>query len=156
MRRKAGSHGEKEPEMRTAIDVFGLGLMIFILALAALAGTTCEVQFQSGVELRRFATEVGFGTRDAGTEQSSNFYITDRTLSDDEWVMVSRKDQCGLTEPWRGVVWACQIRRDTDTLVADCLGGKWRTWGNLVVAGDEELMDRIEQFARERRAAPPR
>jgi hypothetical protein len=141
--------------MRTAIDVIVLGLMIVVLAVATTAGTASDVQFRTGVELRQFADSNGLRTHDAGVAKFSNFYIADRPLTDAELVGIGRKDACGLTDDWRGVLWACEIRHGAITLVADCLGGKRRIWGNLVVAGDEELMDRIEQIARDRATRRP-
>jgi hypothetical protein len=55
---------------------------------------------------------------------------------------------CGLTPAWRGILWVCQIesRAERLGLQVEAIGGKWRVWGNVLVAGDEDLMDRIEEF----------
>jgi hypothetical protein len=57
----------------------------------------------------------------------------------------TRRD-CGLTPAWRGILWVCQLG-DLGPY-PDLIGGKWRVWSKILVAGDEDLMDRIEQVYR--------
>jgi hypothetical protein len=58
------------------------------------------------------------------------------------------KRSCGQAPEWRGLVWVTSINQNGWGLDIDSIGGRKRIWGKVVVAGDEELMDAIEQLYR--------
>lgn len=111
------------------------------------------VEFKHAQEFKDFAVARGLhfhpGTLDEGmTFAKSNFYVADHRISTQDLEGIGFKRDCGLTPAWRGVVWIAQIE-DTDTPISvETIGGRWRIWGNVVVAGDEDLMDRIEAMRR--------
>jgi hypothetical protein len=61
-------------------------------------------------------------------------------------ITMLNKNKCGLTPAWRGIVWACQIDSKRLHLNTETISGNRRYWGNLLVAGDEEMMERIERL----------
>jgi hypothetical protein len=61
-------------------------------------------------------------------------------------ITMLNKKKCGLTPAWRGIVWACQIDSKWLQLGTETISGNRRFWGNLLVAGDEEMMERIERL----------
>jgi hypothetical protein len=56
------------------------------------------------------------------------------------------KTDCGLTPAWQGIIWVVTLTHRAGHVVPRFIGGKWRQWGNLIVAGDEHLMDRLERL----------
>jgi hypothetical protein len=81
----------------------------------------------------------------------NNTFATDHPFGADELREVAKlgKRNCGLTPVWRGAVWACQISFHGSLLEIATIDGKLRIWGNVLVAGDEEVMDRIVRLYHE-------
>jgi predicted outer membrane repeat protein len=129
-------------------------LVIVFLVWHWLAAPPAAVSFETARELRVFALARGLQTCNDGGNDGTIFFISDRRLSADDLLQVATRRDCGLTPSWRGIVWATQI--STPTLFIDPtqgLGGHWRVWGNVMVAGDVQLMDRIEELYRNRYVA---
>jgi hypothetical protein len=125
--------------------------MAVFLACYRLAAPPAPVSFESAGELRGFAAASGLQTRNDGNGDSSIFFISDHPLSTDDIMAVATRGDCGATPGWRGVVWTAQMRpRSVVSYPFQRSGGHWRIWGNMIVAGDERLMDRIEELYRNR------
>jgi hypothetical protein len=114
-----------------------------------------STQFQSVREFREFAASQGLhlhGGTAAGRVvfPENNCYVADHSITFDDLDGVSTRRDCGLTPAWRGILWVSLIRDDSTNvdMIPEQLGGTWRIWGNLVVAGDEALMNRIEELYR--------
>jgi hypothetical protein len=107
------------------------------------------VSFATSAELRDLACANGLQTCNDGTNNATIFFIADHPISRNEiGALVSRRD-AGLTPRWRGIVWAAQIRTAACFMDPEQgFGGHWRVWGNVIVAGDVQLMDRIEAIYR--------
>jgi hypothetical protein len=120
----------------------------------AIATAPKPVHFKSVFDFKEFADTGGLHYHSgASTGQlvfpADNFYVADRVISKDDLEGVCTRRDCGLTPAWRGILWVCQIdATHVGTTHPESLGGKWRIWGNVVAAGDEELMDRIEAMYR--------
>jgi hypothetical protein len=129
------------------------------LALTVAAHWFCSaagrpVAFNDVQEFKTFAVSNGLyfhaGNHNGIVESPAldrNYYLADHAITLDDLIAVGHRRDCGLTSAWRGIIWVCQFRGEFG-LLPDSLGGKWRVWGNVVVAGDEDLMDRIEDFWR--------
>jgi hypothetical protein len=124
------------------------------LAVAALYCRHAEperVVFKNPAELKDFAMSKGLVFHCgniSNTVYVGDYFLADHPITIDDLEGICTRRDCGLTPAWRGVLWACQ--RGHLGLREDCLGGKWRVWGKVLVAGDEELMDRIEGLYRNR------
>jgi hypothetical protein len=89
-------------------------------------------------------------------EPQFSFCFSDHPFTDEMPLELSRCDRCGLTPEWNGIVRVYQIQSSIGVLAADTIGGKTRRWGNVLLAGDEKLMDRIEKLIRAERGADRR
>ena len=114
------------------------------------SSTPKSIAFKNAAEFKDFALCNGFFFHSGNVNGvvGGNYFIADHlvTLNDVEEVLTRR--DCGLTPAWRGILWVCQIH-DTPwftALATDHVDGKRRVWGNVLVAGDEDLMDRIEEL----------
>jgi hypothetical protein len=117
---------------------------------AACPSTPEPVAFQNIVELKAFAEINGLylHTGNRSNIVRDNYFVADHPITLDDLDNVQMKRNCGHTPAWRGILWACQIENQTTSLHADEIDGNWRAWGNVVVAGDEPLMNRIEELYR--------
>jgi hypothetical protein len=107
------------------------------------------VGFETARELRSFVDASGLQTRNDGAANDRLFFITDHVVTVKDMEALATRRDCGLTPGWRGILWATQISASISTVYpTQGFGGKWRVWGNVVVAGDEQLMDRIEELYR--------
>ncbi len=81
---------------------------------------------------------------------SNTFHVADHAIEIDDLYDISPCRDCGLTLAWHGILWVSQLYGDASKvgLFPEDLGGKWRVWGNVVVADDEALMDCIEKMHR--------
>ena len=137
------------------LKITALHLMIatfFGFRWMGLSNNSLPIHFKNSRELSEFATSNGLVIH-CGNERgviNDNYYIADHPLTLDELGPVSRRRDCGLTPAWRGILWVCQLHGPLMSLDPEVLGGKWRIWGNVVVAGDENLMDRIESLYRDK------
>jgi hypothetical protein len=108
------------------------------------------VAFETAAEFRAFAQQHGFLIHSGRQkpEVLSNFYITTKQHTWDELGHLS-KARCGLTPRWKGVVWVTthfvSAEREQG-LIVDSLGGHHRIWGKVLAAGDEEILDQLEQL----------
>jgi hypothetical protein len=125
--------------------------VIVFLGWHWLAAPPEAVTFETAHELRAFACTHGLQTCNDGGNSGTFFFISDHLLRTDDLAAVATRRDCGLTPGWRGVVWAAQASTPSLTIHPEYgLGGHWRVWGNVIVAGDAQLMDRIEEVYRRR------
>jgi hypothetical protein len=101
------------------------------------------------IEFKDFAISKGFCFPEQPVFINS-FFITEHPLSVEALGKLHSIDKrdCGLTPAWRGLLWVCALHSPYWHVDSETIGGKKRIWGRLLVAGDEELMDRIEQLVR--------
>jgi hypothetical protein len=122
---------------------------VIILSLYLISlGSAQPVQFQSVGEFKSFAAAKGLFTH-TGTKPNrgeNNFYVAVHPLGFEslQELQAAFKRDCGLTPPWRDVLWVTRLDSEGLRIFPDTVGGKCRIWGKLLVAGDEQLMDRIE------------
>ena len=120
-----------------------------VLVVLALIGTVRflqprPVQFDSLQVFTDFAVSAGYTVQPSGEGYpSDNCYVSDHPASLSELLSLTKRD-CGMTSAWRGVIWAYG-RTQECPLAPGSIGGKWRIWGNVLVAGDERLMDEVER-----------
>jgi hypothetical protein len=136
--------------MRLKLKLFLVSVILLATTLTSwLAAPRAPISFDTSADLRSFVESQDLQTRNDGVVQSTYFFIADHPVTTDDMVLVSTRQDCGLTASWRGIVWVGQIRATSSVMYpTQGFGGKWRIWGNVVVAGDEELMDRIEELYR--------
>jgi hypothetical protein len=129
-----------------------------------LAPAPAVVSFETVRELCSLASANGLHTRSDGNLASGSTkerqgpqampfqcFISDHPLSTDDLAGVATRQDCGLTPGWRGIVWVSQIQTSERFLDPDQgFGGHWRIRGNVIVAGDQQLMNRIEELYRNR------
>jgi len=116
----------------------------------ALSSTPKSIAFKNAAEFKDFALCNGFFFHRGNMNGvvGGNYFIADHLVTLDDLEEVLTRRDCGLTPAWRGILWVCQIH-DTPWFTAldtDHVDGKRRVWGNVLVAGDEDLMDRIEEL----------
>jgi hypothetical protein len=106
------------------------------------------IQFDTAQELKEFAVSKGLAYHSGSTSgiSGNTYYLADHPLTFNGLEPVCTRRACGLTPAWRGILWVSQIHNPSTTFFPEQLGGKWRVWGNVCVAGDEALMDRIQEF----------
>ena len=135
--------------MRLKTCWVSVALVAAFFVYYSLAAPPAPVGFETARELRSFVDASGLQTRDDGAPNGGLFFITDHALTVKDMEAVATRRDCGLTPSWRGILWATQISASTSTVYpTQGFGGKWRVWGNVVVAGDEDLMDHIEELYR--------
>jgi hypothetical protein len=123
--------------------------VIVFLVCHWMAAPPAAVSFKTARELRVFASLHGLQTCNDGATDGTIFFIADHLLSADDLAQVASRRACGLTPGWRGIVWAAQARKPAWTIQPEhSLGGHWRVWGNVIVAGDAQLIVRIEELYR--------
>jgi hypothetical protein len=123
-----------------------VGLVVVFGASRHAASTASPVRFADIQEFKAFADGLGLyhhtGTRFSSV--SNNCYVADHAITFDDLTSVATRRDCGLTPSWAGVLWVNQIpAQPSGDYVFPEPGGKWRLWGNVLVAGDEALMDRM-------------
>jgi hypothetical protein len=130
--------------------------------IAAILGCRCagesllpqRVHFKDARAFREFAAANGLhlhsGTASGDVFAWNNLYVADHPIAIHDLEDVCTRRDCGLTPAWRGILWIAQINDPALRMheYPESLGGKWRVWGNIMVAGDEDLMDRIEAMYR--------
>ena len=111
------------------------------------------MQFASAEEARDFCVSEGLHCHN-GTDgvpfTMGNFFVADHPLTFNDLQAIPCRRDCGMTPAWKGILWVGQIRSPHSVIdigVAS-IRGKCRVWGNILVAGDEDLMDRIEDLYR--------
>jgi hypothetical protein len=124
-------------------------ILVPVLTWALLLRNTAPrpVYFESVSEFRDFAVKNGLllhasGMADAG----DNCYVSDHAVSLEHLLNLTKKN-CGRGGEWRGVIWIHGHSRHS-YVAAGSIGGHCRIWGNLLVAGDEALLERVEEIHR--------
>ena len=129
--------------------------LLSLLLIAAL-GVCCVVhptvaEFATSRELSDFLTSRGFSLQHGHAPPGAvvNFIFSDHVLADEDAADLSCCTDCGLTPKWKGVVRVNQIHSSIGSLVTTSIGGNTRIWGNLLLAGDDELIERVLEAVRE-------
>jgi hypothetical protein len=112
------------------------------------------VYFHKLADLKHFAQQHGLQVSTNANrplEHFSQLFISPEPMSRERlsWLL---KSDCGLTPAWRNLVWAAYhtgAPEGTYPVYADSIGGHSRIWGRLVVAGDPQLLDRLEALFQE-------
>jgi hypothetical protein len=106
--------------------------------------------FESAQELKSLLERNGWccnwGGADTSTVGLTNFYVTRHPVTRAQ--LPATKRTCGQTSDWRGMVWVTQIQQNHCGICIRSISGCKRIWGNVLVAGDEEVMDAIEEIYR--------
>jgi hypothetical protein len=124
-------------------------LSAFVAAGAIMLNTMAPhtVYFESLGEFKEFAARNDFLLHPSGVGGfTDNLYVSDHPVSPDHLSALT-KTSCGLNPAWRGIVWVHGHSWHSH-VVPGSLTGKWRIWGNLLVAGDEGFMERLEERRR--------
>jgi hypothetical protein len=128
------------------------GVVLFTFACAHSNSALAPVQFANVRDARQFMRQHGLNCHDGTCEVPTvvnSFFVADRPLTFEDTQAVSHRGKCGMTPAWKGIVWFGQIRgADNFGLMVDSVGGHSRVWGNVIVAGDDALMDHIESLYR--------
>jgi hypothetical protein len=141
--------------MTFAKQAVGLLGLMGILALGAhiqSRATPTSIHFDEVLEVQDLARANGLVVHSGNGHGlvEGNCFLADHPVTFDDLLAVCDRRHCGLTPAWRGIVWVCQINGSYRRLHAGAIGGKTRIWGNVLAAGDEELMDRIERHCHSR------
>jgi hypothetical protein len=103
-------------------------------------------------ELKSFAAARGLFTHTGGklNDGEKNLYVAGHSLSWEslQELQTAFKRDCGLTPAWQDVLWVTRLNSQGVRIFPDTVGGKTRIWGKLLVAGDDQLMNRIENTYR--------
>ena len=113
--------------------------------------STCRVHFKGLKEFEQFARHHGLFLHSGGRDSrycGLSFFVGDHPLTFEELQAIPTRQDCGLTPAWSGIVRVTDCNDDLTGLgtTPDSIGGKWRILGNVLVAGDEKLMDYIEEL----------
>jgi hypothetical protein len=133
-----------------------VGITALLLAGVHLASPPPGIHFDSARDLKELIADhdihVHSGATGRGTD--SNFFVADHPLTFDDTVKVAWRRDCGLTPAWQGIVWVAEIVDPVSGVLIriDQITGNYRIWGNVIVAGDERVMDRIEELARDQQS----
>ncbi len=129
------------------------GIVMFASIQCARQHSSQQIAFASTEELQSFAEAHGLQCqREPG--ELGGVFITGASMALRELETRACKANCGLTPEWKGILWIKQIHSPNQNSLwhfdpEKDLGGKCRIWGNLVAAGDEEFMDRLEAWYRQ-------
>jgi hypothetical protein len=141
------------PVWKEAAGLISLMAALFCCRCVVSSAAHEPVCFNSIWEFKDFAASKGIhfhsGTANGGI-WNDNYYVADHPITLDDVREIPFRRDCGLTPAWRGIVWLAQAshRSGEPVLMPDSIGGKWRIWGHVIVAGDEDLMHRIEELYR--------
>lgn len=145
---------------KVACLAFAVGTLLGSRYLTASARTE-GLSFAGTEEFRRFAEKHGFHLH-CGNGMGffgSCFYVADRPLSLKTLESVQWKHDCGRTAAWKGILWISycdpmltdrDVFSGEETLPAVAVSGHWRLWGNVLAAGDPDMLDRLESLVRGR------
>jgi hypothetical protein len=133
---------------KQAAGVFALTMTFFACRYMASSLAPEPVAFQNILEFKEFAASHGLYAHSGNRSNidRQNYFIADHPVTLDDLDDVQIKLNCGNTPAWRGILWVGQIEIETTLLYPEAISGKWRIWGNVAVAGDESLMNRIEEL----------
>ncbi len=129
------------------------GIVMFASIQCVRQHSSQQIAFATAEELQSFAEAHGLHCQ-REVAGFGGVFITESKVSLKELAQRACKANCGLTPKWKGILWIKELDspdhpRPSNFDPDKDLGGKWRIWGNLVVAGDEEFMDRLEAWYRQ-------
>jgi hypothetical protein len=128
----------------------GIGLLGVLIVCARDEARRAPPHFATAAQAKQFFVRQGLYWGSSAKEASGcygNFFVANRPISYAEIQSAANQRNRGLTSAWSGILWVCQINCHA-TLATSSVAGKSRVWGNVLVAGDEALMDRIEDLYR--------
>lgn len=128
--------------MYVPLTLVGCFCLAGVLWLGQWSWRTPSLEFDTVLEIVQAAKEQGFEIHSGRWYPAigDNCYIGDHVL-EMEHLGRLRHDDCGETPAWKGIVWVQEIesaRKNAN------LGGFYRAWGKVLVAGDPELIQRLE------------
>ena len=126
-------------------------LLVITVVAGAYLTAPSPLHFESARELRDLAESSGFLTHNEGVNPDTVFFVTERPVTKYELRAVASRSECGRSDAWKGIVWVTQLRTAFLDLDPDQMTGNYRVWGNILVAGDDELIDQLEQTILRRR-----
>jgi hypothetical protein len=124
-------------------------IILFVLAAAILLRTTGphSMNFESLTEFKRFAAENGLLLHPTGVGGfQDHLYVSDHPVTLDHLLTLT-KTNFDASPGWRGILWVHGYSKRNHVLPTS-IAGPWRVWGRLLVAGDEKLMDCVEELHR--------
>jgi hypothetical protein len=127
-------------------------ILVPVLICAVLFRTSGArpTHFDNVHEFREFAVKNHLLLHPSGARGTvgaeDNFYVSDRPVSLEQLLSLT-KHNCGLGSEWRGIIWVHGDSRRS-YMWAESIGGHRRLWGNLLVAGDKKLLERVEELRR--------
>jgi hypothetical protein len=123
-------------------------ILVPVLACAALycGGAPRPTRFDNVDEFQHFAVRNHLLLHASGMAAGDNFYVSDHPVALEHLMSLTKKN-CGQDSGWRGIIWVHGQSRFSH-VSARSIGGHCRIWGNLLVAGDEKLLDRVEDLHR--------
>jgi hypothetical protein len=131
----------------------GVGLIAVLMVGVFAVSTPRPTQFATVEAAKQFCTSRGLhwhtGTNAVPTFNS--FYVADHPITFNDTLKVAFRSNCGMTPDWKGILWITQLNTSPmqTNFLPYSVGGKYRIWGNVLVAGDEDLMDQIETWFRD-------
>src|SRR6266480_970724 len=128
---------------KEAVGLLALTVAFFGCRYVASSSAPAPIAFKGVPEFREFAARNGIYSHsgNANGNIKDNFFVADHplTLADFDDLQTLRNP--GLTPAWRGILWVCEMDGSLTTIFPDQFGGKSRVWGNIIVVGDEDVMD---------------
>ena len=129
---------------------YGPEVAMIVATIAAFAGFArfgppAPVHFHTIEQFREFVRNHGLFCHSGRADESAfgdNVFVGDHPLYSDDLIVLNKGD-CGINPRWRGIVWITEHPAPFRLCIGS-IGGATRIWGNLLVAGDLELMDHIE------------
>jgi hypothetical protein len=139
--------------VKQAAALMAMPVIVLACCRAVSALIPAPTEFETSRDLKEFALANGlvFHCGNGNGIFYNNYYLADHPLALDDFPGVATRRDCGLTPAWHGVLWVCQL--GTSGPYPELIGGKWRIWGHVLVAGDPKLMDRIEELYRNHQAS---
>jgi hypothetical protein len=132
--------------------VVGVGLLGILIVCARENVRHAPIHFSTIAQAKEFFLRQGLFCHDGtkGKNAFGNYFVASHPIDFDSLQMIINRRNCGMTPAWRGILWICQLHRGNNgwIVITDSVDGNCRVWGDVLVAGDEELMDRIEELFR--------
>jgi hypothetical protein len=144
------------PFINKAAALMVMPVIMLVCCRAVSALFPGPTEFETARELKDFAISSGlvFHCGNGSGFVCNNYFLADHPIALDDLASIATRRDCGLTPAWCGVLWVCPLGKSGPC--PDLMGGKWRVWGKVLVAGDQDLMDRIEELYRIKRVAETR
>jgi hypothetical protein len=133
-------------------------LLVLAIILGSAAMTLLPLRmrpphFETPGQLATFAAQQGLYIHSGwgdGRTFGCNGYVSDHPLDIKE-IAGLRPYQCGLPPVWRGIVFIDYLDRHAEFpsgLTSPGVEGEYRIWGPLIIMGDPDLLDRLEELCR--------